>query len=115
MTYRNGAFVVDTREGVIAQVIGDTGGRVQLRKPGGGLEWEVPFAALRLATREEREAAGLLPSGSRPAYGCTECAELDAARRAAAGGDDAVKAGDALVAQRRHWRSAHMVTGGVGR
>ncbi|UQI48332.1 hypothetical protein M1P56_30445 [Streptomyces sp. HU2014] len=113
MTYRNGAFVVDTREGVIAQVIGAVGGRVQLRKPGGGLEWEVPFAALRLATREERESTGLWPDKTRPAYGCAECVQLDAARRAAAEGDDEIKAGDALVAQRRHWRSAHMLP--VGR
>lgn len=114
MTYRNGAFVVDTREGRLAQVIGGAGGRVQLRKPGGGLEWEVPFASLRLATREEREAAGLWPAGPRPAYGCEECAELDAARRAAARGTDEVEAGNALVAQRRHWRSAHMLAGGAG-
>ncbi|MBT2384902.1 hypothetical protein [Streptomyces sp. ISL-11] len=107
MTYRNGAFVVDTREGRIAQVVDGSGRHTRVREPGGGREWEVPFAALRLATREEREAAGLWPAGTRPLYGCTECAELDAAYRAAAQGSDEVETGNALVAQRRHWRSAH--------
>lgn len=35
MTYRNGAFVMDTRENRIAQVIGNAGRRVQVRRPGG--------------------------------------------------------------------------------
>ncbi|MFF7728423.1 hypothetical protein [Streptomyces sp. NPDC008001] len=111
MTYRVGAFVVDTPEGQIAQVIGVVGSRVTLRRPGGGPEWEVPFGSLRLATREDREAVGLWPAGSRPMYGCTECAQLEAAYREAAAGGDPVVTGDALVLQRRHWRAVHM--GGV--
>ncbi|MFD0382838.1 hypothetical protein ACFQ2B_11995 [Streptomyces stramineus] len=92
-------------------MVGSAGQRVQLRRPGGGLEWEVPFAVLRLATREEREVAGLWPA-LRPLFGCAECAELSAAQREAAKGDDADKAGDALVAQRSHWRMAHTLPGG---
>ncbi|MGK5547547.1 hypothetical protein ACSNOH_22845 [Streptomyces sp. URMC 127] len=108
MTYRIGAFVMDTREGRIAQVIGAAGSRVTLRRPGGGLEWEAPFGALRLATREEREAAGLWPSGARPMLGCAECAELKAAYDAAVAGGDPYVTGEALVVRRRHWRMVHM-------
>lgn len=109
MTYRNGTFVVDTRESRIAQVIGGAGQRVQLRRPGGGLEWEVPASVLRLATREERQAAGLWPTGPRPLLGCEECADLEAAWRQAGAGEDEVKAGDALVALRRHRRTSHLL------
>ncbi|MEV4501423.1 hypothetical protein [Streptomyces klenkii] len=111
MTYRIGAFVVDTREGRIAQVVGERGSRLMLRRPGGGVEWEAPFASLRLATREDREAAGLWPSGSRPVYGCEECVQLEAAYHEAAAGDDHVRTGEALVVQRRHWRMTHMAGG----
>ncbi|WP_199843923.1 hypothetical protein [Streptomyces albireticuli] len=105
--------MVDTREGRLAQVIDGVGKRVNVRRPGGGMEWEVPFADLRLATREERQAAGLWPPEPVGAlYGCPTCPELMAAWREANAGGDEVKAGDALVAQRRHWR-AHMRTGNV--
>ncbi|MFH8789908.1 hypothetical protein ACH4A1_25960 [Streptomyces roseoverticillatus] len=114
MTYRIGAFVVDTREGKIAQVIGAAGSRVTLRRPGGGLEWEAPFASLRLATREDREAAGLWPAGSRPMYGCAECAQLQAAYNEAVAGGDPVRTGEALVVLRRHWRTVHMAGGAGG-
>ncbi|MBB5117723.1 hypothetical protein FHS36_001129 [Streptomyces eurocidicus] len=111
--YRNGAFVVDTREGRLAQVIGGAGKRVSVRRPGGGQEWEVPFSELRLATREERQAVGLWPSDpSSGLYGCPTCPELDAAWREANARGDEARAGDALVAQRRHWR-AHMRAGGT--
>ncbi|MEV4924365.1 hypothetical protein [Streptomyces roseoverticillatus] len=108
MTYRIGAFVVDTREGKIAQVVGAAGSRVTLRRPGGGLEWEAPFGSLRLATREDREAAGLWPSGARPMYGCVECPQLKDAYNDAVAGGDAYATGEALVVLRRHWRMVHM-------
>ncbi|MBT2382662.1 hypothetical protein [Streptomyces sp. ISL-11] len=112
MTYRNGAYVVDTREDRIGQVIGGVGKRVHVRMPGGGQTWEVPFEELRLATREERAAAGLWPVGERPSLrDCKTCPELDAAWREAKAGGDEVEAGNALVAQRRHWRS-HVLPGG---
>ncbi|MEW2580184.1 hypothetical protein [Streptomyces syringium] len=38
---------------------------------------------------------------------CTECAELEAARRRAIAGGDEEKAGDALVAVRSHRRRVH--------
>ncbi|MCD9141559.1 hypothetical protein [Streptomyces albireticuli] len=115
MAYRNGAFVMDIREGRIGQVVGGTASRVQLRRPGGGPEWEAPFTELRVATREERQADGLWPSEPVGGlYGCPTCPELEAAWREAKAGGDEVKAGDALVAQRRHWR-AHMRAGYVTR
>ncbi len=107
MTYRNGAFVVDTREERIGQVIDSIGARVHLREPGGGREWEVPFSALRLATRDEREVIGLWPQMIRPMTGCAECPELAAALREAQAGDDKLKKSRALVAQRGHWRLEH--------
>lgn len=109
MTYRNGAFVVDTRDGRLAQVIGGVGGRVQARQPGGGPEWEVPFSALRLATSAERAAARRNPeTHRRPRMAeCPTCPALEAAWWEAESGGDKVKAGEALVAARRHWRS-HM-------
>ncbi|MFC5149110.1 hypothetical protein [Streptomyces aureoversilis] len=112
MTYRNGAFVVDTREGRMAQVIGSEGHRVQVRQPGGGLEWEVPFSSLRLATSAERAAARANPEPpARPAIAdCPECPALKAAWWEATIEGDPFKAGDALVAVRRHWRS-HMSEG----
>lgn len=113
VSYRNGAFVMDIRKGRIGQVVGGTASRLQLRRPGGGSEWEVPFANLRLATREERQAMGLWPSEPPGGlYGCPTCPELDAAWKEAAAGGNEVEAGNALVAQRRHWRE-HMRAGGT--
>ncbi|KNB50111.1 hypothetical protein [Streptomyces caatingaensis] len=54
MSYREGAYVVDTRTATLAQVMAVVGRRVYVRPPGGGREWDVPPEALRLATREER-------------------------------------------------------------
>ncbi|GHF45200.1 hypothetical protein GCM10010359_54760 [Streptomyces morookaense] len=96
--------MVDTREGRIVQVIGGDGDRVQVRRPGGGLEWEVPLTALRLATREERAAAGLRPYRA----GCEECVALENARRAATGGEEAGKASAAAYG---HWIVAHSAEG----
>ncbi|RKN62972.1 hypothetical protein D7231_30660 [Streptomyces klenkii] len=109
MAYRNGAFVVDTRDGRIVQVIGGTGGRVRVRPPGGGTETEVPFVALRLATSAERAAARRNPETyRRPRMAeCQECPALEAAWWEAESGGDKAKAAEALVTARRHWRS-HM-------
>ncbi|MFF4404374.1 hypothetical protein ACFY2W_12385 [Streptomyces sp. NPDC001262] len=104
MTYRNGAYVVDTREGRLAQVVGEKGGRVQVRRPGGELTWEAPASALRLATREELGAAGLLPYRS----DCGECVELDAIRQAA-GIQDRPRA---TAATWTHWIAAHSAANG---
>ncbi|MBZ4320607.1 hypothetical protein [Streptomyces huiliensis] len=59
MTYREGAYVVDTRSAKLAQVMAQADGSVYVRPPRGGREWEAPAEALRLATRDERVAAGL--------------------------------------------------------
>ncbi|MEU5191857.1 hypothetical protein AB0G83_32680 [Streptomyces klenkii] len=111
MTYRVGAYVVDTREDRVAQVIGHRGAHVQVRAPGGGTEWEVPAAALRLAVGQEREAVRLLANSDRaPApSGCARCAELEAAWRAAcaATGERTVTTGWALNRFRNHWRLDH--------
>ncbi|MEU2873877.1 hypothetical protein ABZ769_32530 [Streptomyces olivoreticuli] len=109
MTYRNGAFVMDTRDGRIAQVIGGRGQRVNVREPGGGVEWEVPFGAVRLATREERGAAGLWPEGS-PAR-CAECEELKVALRETEARGGKADVDNALVAQRKHWTNTHTLAG----
>ncbi|KAB7849916.1 hypothetical protein [Streptomyces mobaraensis] len=111
MTYRTGTYVVDVRENRLVQVIGAAEDRVQVRRPGGGLEWEVPPSVLRLATREERNAAGLRPYQT----GCGRCAELEAARRAAAGGGDTAVAGDATAAALTHWVTEHCGRGDEGR
>ncbi|MEU4208959.1 hypothetical protein AB0F13_02955 [Streptomyces sp. NPDC026206] len=99
MTYRNGAYVVDIRDNRIAQVTGATGNRVQVQRPGGGLAWEAPAPALRLATREERNAAGLRAYLS----GCAECAELEEAWRQATDGERRQAGAEA----RAHWIVAH--------
>lgn len=121
MTYRVGAYVVDTREGRVAQVIGHRGGRVQVRMPGGGLVWEVPAPALRLALGQEREAVRFLansdavrPSPERMTDGrhCEDCETLSAAWRSAAGaGPYTETAVDALVRFRNHWRLEHGAVG----
>ncbi|MFI1971730.1 hypothetical protein [Streptomyces cinnamoneus] len=105
MTYRPGAYVVDTRENRLAQVMGGTGVRVQVQRPGGGLQWEVPATALRLATRAEREAAGL--AGTAAPVGCPECRELTAAQRAAVDRGDRALAVTRTIAVRSHYRASH--------
>ncbi|MFF4156362.1 hypothetical protein [Streptomyces sp. NPDC001678] len=113
MTYREGAYVVDTRSATLAQVMGNVGPRVQIRRPDGGREWEAPADALRLATRAEREAAGLRASAAAPSaspFGCAECVRLEAARRAAGEyGERTEAAVDAMVAVRSHFREAHVL------
>ncbi|MFD7235027.1 hypothetical protein ACFWAT_06920 [Streptomyces syringium] len=99
MTYRNGAYVVDIRDNRIAQVIGGTDIRVRVRTPGGGTAWEVPVTALRLATRDERNAAGLRPYLS----GCPDCAALEDAWRKAPDVERAQASADA----RAHWLATH--------
>ncbi|MEV6672242.1 hypothetical protein [Streptomyces sp. NPDC051162] len=111
MAYRNGVFVVDTREGRIVQVIDSVGKRVFVRAPGGGAEWEVPFSALRLATREERDEAGLWPTGTWSRSRCPECPVLERAWREAAAGGDKMREATALVALRGHERVVHMLLG----
>jgi hypothetical protein len=59
MTYRTGVYVVDTRSGKLGELMDKGGHYVQLRPVGGGKEWDCPPKALRLATRAEREAAGV--------------------------------------------------------
>ncbi|KNB49393.1 hypothetical protein [Streptomyces caatingaensis] len=108
--YRSGVFVVDVRENRLVQVTGCTGDRVQVRRPGGGLEWEVPPSALRLATREERNAAGLRPYQT----GCERCAELEAARRTAAAGDDPGASRKATAEALTHWVMEHCLRGERG-
>ncbi|MFE5869701.1 hypothetical protein ACFQ6V_13780 [Streptomyces roseifaciens] len=116
MTYRVGAFVVDTREDRVAQVIGHRGSRVQVCAPGGGLEWEVPASALRLAMGQEREAFRVLANGDRAHWsGCAGCAELNSSWRAACAvaGERADAAVDALSRFRNHWRLDHAVPEGA--
>ncbi len=109
MTYREDAYVVDTRSETLVQVRGGEGRRVRVRAPGGDREWEVPAEALRLATRQEREGAGIRARPSASPQGCADCTALEAARRAAAAGGDETAIADATVAVRGHFRSAHLL------
>lgn len=109
MTYREGAYVVDTRSARLAQVMGNVGPRVQVRPPGGGKEWEAPAHTLRLATREEREAAGLSGAASASPIRCAECVTLQSAQRTAVDSGDRQRAVAATVAVRDHFRHAHLL------
>ncbi|MFD4142921.1 MULTISPECIES: hypothetical protein [unclassified Streptomyces] len=46
---RTGSYAVDRRDGRVGQVMGHVGTYIQLRPPGGGLEWDCPVEALRPA------------------------------------------------------------------
>ncbi|WP_367134898.1 MULTISPECIES: hypothetical protein [Streptomyces] len=59
ITYRQGVWLVDTRRSRVGQVTGHDDCHVRLRPPRGGREWDAEPAALRLATRPERAAAGV--------------------------------------------------------
>ncbi|MGI5339440.1 hypothetical protein ACQEVS_19660 [Streptomyces sp. CA-181903] len=97
MTYRAGSYVVDVRSGRLAQVAEAVDGLVHVRNlDSAGESWAAPPDALRLATREERQAAGLRPYQT----GCDECAALETVRRVAGGGD-------ATAAAYTHWIVAH--------
>ncbi|MEV5241036.1 hypothetical protein AB0K89_18305 [Streptomyces cinnamoneus] len=111
MTDREGAYVVDTRSGALGQVMGSVGPRVHVRPPGGGQEqtWEVPADALRLATRGEREAAGIRAAASASPVSCADCTSLEAERRRAVAGGDEDAIVDATVAVRSHFRTAHLL------
>ncbi|MFF4216400.1 hypothetical protein [Streptomyces nondiastaticus] len=113
MTYRVGAYVVDTSEDKVAQVIGHRGSHVQVRTPGGGAVWEVHASVLRLAMSQEREAVRALANSDGPApqrRGCARCAELEAAWRVAcaATGERTTTTGWALNRFRNHWRLDHV-------
>ncbi|MEV8477663.1 hypothetical protein [Streptomyces sp. NPDC051173] len=82
-----------------------------VRVPGGGVEWEVPAAALRLAMGQEREALRVLVNsdGVPGRRGCDRCTELEADWRAAcaATGERTTTTGLALSRFRNHWRLDH--------
>ncbi|WP_171164925.1 hypothetical protein [Streptomyces sp. I05A-00742] len=103
MTYRAGSYVVDVRDGRLAQVAEAADGLVRVRSLKGGAPWNAPPDALRLATREERQAAGLRPYQT----GCDECAALEAARRTAAEGGDVLRSRNATAAAYTHWIVTH--------
>ncbi|GAA4913501.1 hypothetical protein ACFPM3_23380 [Streptomyces coeruleoprunus] len=48
-----GSYAVDGRDGRVGQVMGHVGGYVQLRPPGGGLEWDCPPGALSPASPDQ--------------------------------------------------------------
>lgn len=52
-----GSYVVDTRTGRVAKVMGSQGLQVQLRSPAGGCEWDCPPEALRPARTSEELGA----------------------------------------------------------
>ncbi|GAA2921500.1 hypothetical protein GCM10020221_17150 [Streptomyces thioluteus] len=105
MTYRVGSYVVDVGKGQVVQVVGATDGLVRVSDVGGGPQRGVPAEMLRLATREERQAAGLRPYQ----VGCDTCAELEMARQAAAAGEDRDRSRNATAAAYAHWIASHSV------
>ncbi|MCM2419748.1 hypothetical protein [Streptomyces sp. RKAG293] len=62
-TYREGAYVVDAMTAELAMVVRPSGALVVLQRPGTDRRWEADPDALRLATRDERERAGLSSNG----------------------------------------------------
>lgn len=46
MIPERGSYAVDSRDGRIGQVMGQEGSYVQLRPPGGGVEWDCPPEAV---------------------------------------------------------------------
>ncbi|MCP3822036.1 hypothetical protein NLX86_29315 [Streptomyces sp. A3M-1-3] len=46
MKPERGSYAIDGRDGRIGQVMGEEGSYVQLRPPGGGVEWDCPPEAL---------------------------------------------------------------------
>ncbi|MFI9204927.1 hypothetical protein [Streptomyces sp. NPDC053048] len=104
MTYRVGAYVIDTRSATLAQVMGTVDCHVLVRRPDGGQTWDVPPQALRLASRKECAAAGV---GAAVA-GCGRCAELLATQRRAVDKGERELAIAATIAVRAHVRKAHL-------
>ncbi|GAA0391798.1 hypothetical protein [Streptomyces luteireticuli] len=104
MTYRVGTYVMDVPAGRLVQVMGAADDLVKVRGVDGSYR-EVPAASLRLATREERQDAGLRPYQ----VGCDTCAKLEASRRAAAVGEDRDRSRNATAAAYAHWIATHAV------
>lgn len=59
MTYRQGAYVWDEARAKVGVVMDERWGEVRLCAVGGGTEWSARRRALRLATRDEKAAAGV--------------------------------------------------------
>ncbi|WP_198535517.1 hypothetical protein [Streptomyces caatingaensis] len=91
------------RDGDLVQVVDAVDDLVRVRALSRGDTWGVPPGVLRLATREERQAAGLRPYQT----GCDECAAFEAARRTAAEGGDVQRSRNATAAAYTHWIVAH--------
>ncbi|MFI7383447.1 hypothetical protein [Streptomyces sp. NPDC049813] len=52
-----GPYVIDTRDGRVGQVMAREGGFVQLRPPGGGVEWDCPPEAVAPAPEPQGPGA----------------------------------------------------------
>ncbi|MCB5912275.1 hypothetical protein [Streptomyces pinistramenti] len=66
MSYRTGIYVIDRRTGRLGRVMGCEGTYLQLRPPGGGIEWDCPPGDARLSTARERRAAGIRADEAEP-------------------------------------------------
>jgi hypothetical protein len=65
-TLHTGNLVKDTKaDDRIGRVMGFVGGRVQLRPPGGGMEWDAEAENLRPVTRAEALRAGVARANAR--------------------------------------------------
>ncbi|GAA1895781.1 hypothetical protein GCM10009753_25870 [Streptantibioticus ferralitis] len=126
MTYRIGAYVMDTETARVGQVVGESASRVILRQPGTGLEWEADPRVLRLASRDEREAIGVHSNGTSVVghlagedsvtvqADCEECQRLGRAEAEARSASNHSRAADYRVLARRHLRNVHGVAVAVG-
>lgn len=54
---RKGAYVMDTRREEVGEVVRRSGGKLRLRLPAGGREWDCPADAVRTATAREQLVA----------------------------------------------------------
>ncbi|MFI0909997.1 hypothetical protein [Streptomyces abikoensis] len=112
-----GAIVLDTGRGRVGEVMAAVGGRVLLRPPGGGREWEARPGDLRPAAgadalrarvadaneRSRRECDGHAPPPAR----CRVCWEIKQGRYGAVEAGDREEAARLATAMGRHQREAH--------
>ncbi|GAA2619267.1 hypothetical protein [Streptomyces axinellae] len=64
MSYRIGAYVIDRRTSELGLVMNYEGPHLRLRPPRGGIDWDCPPSAARLATEAERHEAGIAANGT---------------------------------------------------
>ncbi|MFF4409016.1 hypothetical protein ACFY2W_31800 [Streptomyces sp. NPDC001262] len=110
-----GALVLDTRRDLIGEVMDAVGGRVILRAPGGGREWEALPCDIRPATSTDALSAKVADANERSTQGplapprprCATCADIRRRRHKALEADDRDEAARLTTVMGRHQREAH--------